>query len=335
MLLLEERVVHGLPGGESLLVVVDEQAVDETDDVRGGRESPVVVVDEGGPGSAGVLAKDVVVLAGELDAVAAAVGHEVVGAQDLGDLDQLVLVGVALEEGLLLEDEGGDHRSDGPEVQGVVVLLEVDQELRALVVAGRNAHVEVHARVVELGQPPVDELQLLVERVDHDVLRLHVPVDDAHRVRVVQRDEQLREVEADVARRELRVEDPEVHVVDLLENQRRDLAVLVLDQVVQLHHVRAPRQVLQDLDLPVDLLQLHRLQHLDHARLVVQHVHPGKHLRVLPPPDLRHNLVVRDVSPRYRAVLVVPVLLRPALVHVCVHSRHRVDLVSGRIHLSD
>lgn len=80
MLLLKEWVIHGLPGGESLLVVVNEEAVDEIDNVGRRGESLVVVVDEDRPRSAGVLAENVVVFARELDAVLVAVGHEVVGA---------------------------------------------------------------------------------------------------------------------------------------------------------------------------------------------------------------------------------------------------------------
>lgn len=38
--------------------------------------------------------------------------------------------------------------------------LEVDEELGALEVAGRDAHVVLGPRVVELGEAPVDEAQL-------------------------------------------------------------------------------------------------------------------------------------------------------------------------------
>jgi hypothetical protein len=52
--------------------------------------------------------------------------------------------------------------------------------------------------VVELRQAPVDEPELPVLVVDHDVVRLHVAVHDPVAVAVVQRLQQLVQVEADV-----------------------------------------------------------------------------------------------------------------------------------------
>ena len=49
--------------------------------------------------------------------------------------------------------------------------------------------------MVELGQPPVNEPQSPVLVVDHDVVRLHVPVHDAHAVTVVQGTQQLVQIE--------------------------------------------------------------------------------------------------------------------------------------------
>ena len=51
---------------------------------------------------------------------------------DLGYPDQLVVVVVSVEEGLLPEDHGGEHTAEAPHVQAVVVHLVVHQQLRAL-----------------------------------------------------------------------------------------------------------------------------------------------------------------------------------------------------------
>ena len=59
----------------------------------------------------------------------------------LGDLDELVVVVLSVEEWLLLEDHAGEHAAQGPHVQRVVVLLEVNQQLRALEVPRRHPHI--------------------------------------------------------------------------------------------------------------------------------------------------------------------------------------------------
>lgn len=54
------------------------------------------------------------------------------------------------------------------------------------------------------------------------------------------------------------------------------------DNVEQGNDVGAARQILQNLDLSLDLLLLHRLQDLDNAFLVVDNVNALENLRVLP-----------------------------------------------------
>ncbi len=65
----------------------------------------------------------------------------------LGDADQLVVVVVSVEEGLLLEDHTGEHASQRPEVQTVVVLLEVHQQLGALEVSRGHTHIVLLALI--------------------------------------------------------------------------------------------------------------------------------------------------------------------------------------------
>ena len=63
------------------------------------------------PGLAGLVSKDVVVVAIKGYLVLGDVVKEFVGAEDLGDLDKLIIVVLALEERLLLEDHSGEHAS--------------------------------------------------------------------------------------------------------------------------------------------------------------------------------------------------------------------------------
>lgn len=110
---------------------------------------------------------------------------------------------------------------------------------------------------------------------------LHVAVHDALAVAEVEGLEQLVDVVADVDVVELGVQGAEVCVVDVLEDERGRLALRIPDHIEQGDDVGPAGQVLQDLDLALDLLLLDRLEHLDDALLVVDHIDAFKHLRVL------------------------------------------------------
>lgn len=112
----------------------------------------------------------------------------------------------------------------------------------------------------------------------------------------------------------------EVRVLHLLKHEAGRLGVRVPHHVQQLDDVGPAAQVLQDLDLPLDLLLLHGLQDLDHAALLVDGVVAVEDLAVLAAPDLAHNLVVLLVAPVHNQRLVVPVLPGALDVHVSVHA---------------
>ena len=248
---------------------------------------------------------------------------------------------MAVEEGLAAEDHPRKHSPERPEVQAVVVVLEVDEQLRPLKVAGGDADVVLLARVVELGQAcfwewlemefgrerrkrkrkvslfllfsfgvffssktshpsslqvfqltPVDQPQLLLDRVDHHVVRLDVPVHHPSRVAEIQRFQQFIDVEADVGVRQRRIEHFKVGSGDVLKDQGRRLGGGVAHAVQQRNHVGPTAQVLQNLDLALDLLLLDGFQDLDNAALARRGVDPLEDLRVLAAADLAHDLVV-------------------------------------------
>lgn len=105
--------------------------------------------------------KDVVILRVQLDLVLVEVVEQIVGAEDLCDLDELIRVTVAVEKRLLPEDHGGEHGTQAPHVEAVVVLLEVDQEFRTLEIARSHPDVVLSTRVVKFSKTPVDEAQLI------------------------------------------------------------------------------------------------------------------------------------------------------------------------------
>lgn len=160
---------------------------------------------------------------------------------------------------------------------------------------------------------------LSVLMIDHNIMRLHIAVHDSFAVAVVQSLEELKDVIPDVEVVELGVEAAEVGVVDVLEDQRRCLALQMLaiirngilvrgpgvDQRVEFgaggeaeiarefcNHLRIPDhiqqgddvgaagQVLKNLDLALDLLLLDRLENLDDTFLIVDHVDAFEDLTV-------------------------------------------------------
>lgn len=106
-------------------MIVPQQLVEEVDGLVAD-EALVLGVDEAMPGLLLEAAQDVVVLRVKLDLVLVEIVEKVVGAEHLCDLDELVGVAVAVEEGLLAEDHRGKHGAETPHVQAVVVLLEID-----------------------------------------------------------------------------------------------------------------------------------------------------------------------------------------------------------------
>ena len=171
-------------------------------------------------------------------------------------------------------------------------------------------------------------------------MRLDITVHDAFAVAEVQGLEQLENVVPYVVVLELGIETPKVGVVDIFENERRCFALHLNHQqfvqqatageaqyravahavffrittdLVVAHHIQkrnnvgTARQVLKDLDLALYLLLLDRLQDLDDALLVVDHVDALEHLRVLSAANLADNLVVFKHAPRDVDRVVVPV----------------------------
>ena len=179
------------------------------------------------------------------------VSEQVVCAQNLCDFHQLIVVVLALEEWLLLEDHACEHATQGPYVEGVVVGLEVDQELRPLEVSGGDSDIVLLLGVVELSKTPINKSQTLVVVVDHDIMRFHISVHYALRVAVIQGFQHLVDVESNVVISEAFVEGPEVYIacVNVLHDQRWGLRHWVSHHINQVDDVYASPQSLQNFDL--------------------------------------------------------------------------------------
>lgn len=142
------------------LVVVSQQLVEEVDGFI--RDKTLVLrCDEAVPRLLLEPTEDIVVLSVEFDLVLVEVIKQLVRAKDLSNLDELIRVAVAVKERLFAEDHGGKHGAQAPHVEAVIVLLEVDEQLGTLEVSRSDPNVVLRLRVVELGQTPVNEPQLL------------------------------------------------------------------------------------------------------------------------------------------------------------------------------
>ena len=86
------------------------------------------------------------------------------------------------------------------------------EELRSLEIARGDANIVLLSRMVKLGQTPVDQSQLAVGVVDHDVMRFDVSMHDALRVAKIKRLQNLENVVPDVEVIECRVQLSEVSI---------------------------------------------------------------------------------------------------------------------------
>lgn len=122
---VEVLVLHGFTRQNTGSSVVDEHETEQVDGIWLA-EFLVLGVDESVPPLLRVRAQDAVVLRVQSQVVLLDVLVQVVSAQDLRDLDKLVVVVTPLEERLLLENNAGEHGSSAPDIEGVVIVDIVD-----------------------------------------------------------------------------------------------------------------------------------------------------------------------------------------------------------------
>lgn len=125
--------------------------------------------------------------------------------------------------------------------------------------------------MVKLGQPPVNESQLSVLMVNHDVVWLHVSVSDPFRMTVVQSLQGLVYVVPYVEVGEVLIQSSKVNIsgIHVLHDEGRCLCHWVSDNVNQVDNVDSALQSLEDLDFPSDLGFLDRLQDFNDNAFVV------------------------------------------------------------------
>ena len=124
---LKVAVLHGIFRCDPLSMVIPQHLAQQ---VKGlvRDELVILIVNKLGPGLArdGLRGKDVLVVVVEGEAVLVKIGVELFSAKYLGNLDKLIVVIRTLEEGFALEDHAGEHAAQRPDIQRVVISLEVN-----------------------------------------------------------------------------------------------------------------------------------------------------------------------------------------------------------------
>lgn len=116
--------------------------------------------------------------------------------------------------------------------------------------------------------------------VNHDVMRLDIPVHYSLAMAEVQCLKKLIYVVSDIVICQSRVQCSKVGVVNIFEDQTGRLALTITNNVQQRDDVRTSGQVLENLDLSLDLPFLDGFEDFDDTFLVVDDVYAFKHLRI-------------------------------------------------------
>ena len=255
-----------------------------------------------------------------VEPVATHVFNEVLRAHRVNYLDQLIVVVRALEEGVHFKEETSEGASHSPHIQRVVVLLVLDEQLGAFVVAGGHTHVVVILGLVKVGQPPIDQSQVSVIVVDYDVERLHVAVHDAMHVRVLKSLEDHVGVQPDIHVIKATSQHFCLYVRDVLEDESWGLGRWVAQNVVQLDDVGTTVERLQYFDLTVLLLDADGLQNFNDALFVVSKICTFEHFRVLAAPQLVVYVIIIEGGPVEGQPLVIRKAIWALIAHKLVWS---------------
>ena len=178
---VEVSVLQRFGRGKSFLVIVPQQPVKKADGISVG-QMLIFGRHKLLPRRARVATENCVEFAVEPHTVFVEISKEHISAQHTCNLDKLIVVVMAMKKRLPLEDERGEHATQAPHVEAVVVLLKIDEELWSFEISAGYTDVVLQSRVIELSQTPVNEAKLLLLMVDHDVMGLHISVYDALRV---------------------------------------------------------------------------------------------------------------------------------------------------------
>ena len=136
--------------------------------------------------------------------------------------------------------------------------MEVNKKLGTLEVAGSYAHVVLLTWVVELGKTPINEAELAVSVVNHDVMRLDIAVHDSLRMAVIKGLQDFEHVITNIKVVEALVKFAEVSITSInkLSDDCRCLRQWIAYYIKHVNNVDATLESLQNFDLTSDLVLL-------------------------------------------------------------------------------
>ena len=178
--------------------------------------------------------------------------------QNFGDLHKLIVVVTTLEEGLPLENHTGEHASQRPNIQRVIVSLQIDEKLRSFEVARGDANVVFLTWVIKFSQTPINESQFAVGVIDHDVVRFYVSVHNALRVTEIKCLQDLEHIVANIEVVKALVKFAEISVtgIDKFSNNGWRLSERVTNNINQIDNVDSVLQGLQNFNFASDFVLL-------------------------------------------------------------------------------
>jgi len=131
------------------------------------------------------------------------------------------MVVFTLEEGLFQEDHSSKHASKTPNVKRIIVCLQIDKKFRSFEVSGSYSNIVLLTRVIILCKTPINESQLPVLMINHDIVRFNISVNDSLGMAVVQGSQDFENVESNIKISEALIKRSEVHIssVNILHNE--------------------------------------------------------------------------------------------------------------------
>jgi hypothetical protein len=99
-----------------------------------------------------------------------------------------------MKKWFLPKDHASKHTPKGPHVQGVIIFLQIDQQLRSFEIARGNANVVLSPRMIKFRKTPINESELAFFVINHDVVGFNIAVHDSIGVTVIQSLEELENV---------------------------------------------------------------------------------------------------------------------------------------------
>ena len=136
--------------------------------------------------------------------------------------------------------------------------MEVNKKLGTLEIAGSYAHVVLLTWVVELSEAPINEAELAVSVVNHDVMRLDIAVHDSLRMAVIKGLQDFEHVITNIKVVEALVKFAEVSItgINKLSDDCRCLRQRITNNIKHVNNVDATLESLQNFDLTSDLVLL-------------------------------------------------------------------------------